>query len=46
MKSLKLLLAWLVVGAPLSWGVYHSVKKSLPLFHGATVPAATVAPAR
>lgn len=32
MKSLKLILAWLVVCAPLSWGVFHSVKRSLPLF--------------
>jgi hypothetical protein len=32
MRSLKLKLAWVLVGLPLAWGVYHSVKKSMPLF--------------
>ncbi len=32
MKSLKLALAWMVVALPLSWGVYHSVRKAMPLF--------------
>lgn len=28
----KLGLAWLVIGIPLAWGVFQSVKKSMPLF--------------
>lgn len=32
MKLLKLTVAWLWVGLPLGWGLYQSVKKSLPLF--------------
>jgi hypothetical protein len=34
MKSLKLAAAWILVALPLVWGLYHSVKKSLPLFDG------------
>ncbi len=30
--KLKLGLAWLVIGVPLAWGVFQSVKKSMPLF--------------
>lgn len=36
--------AWLVVSLPLGWGVYESVKKSLPLFYSAStteLPAPT-----
>jgi len=43
-KTLKLALAWLIVGIPLAWGVYHSVRKSLPLFKRADAPAPVVAP--
>ena len=32
MKKLALILAWLWVSIPLSWGVYQSVQKSMPLF--------------
>ncbi len=48
MKSLKLLLAWIWVAIPLSWGVWHSVRKSMPLFQHppASSPAAVVTPAR
>lgn len=34
MTRLKLIVAWLLVGIPLAWGVFHSVKRSLPLFRG------------
>ena len=44
MKTLKLSLAWLLIGLPLAWGVYHSVKKSLPLF--SSPPAAVSMPDR
>jgi hypothetical protein len=29
-----LVIAWLWVGIPLAWGVYTTIMKSLPLFHG------------
>jgi hypothetical protein len=29
---MKMWIAWIVVALPLSWGVYQSVLKSLPLF--------------
>lgn len=32
MRRLALIVAWLWVVIPLAWGVYESVKKSLPLF--------------
>ena len=32
MKILLLFLAWAWITVPLSWGVYQSVQKSLPLF--------------
>jgi hypothetical protein len=31
-SPLRVLLAFLVVALPLGWGVYRSVKNSLPLF--------------
>ena len=31
-SSVKLCLAWFVVAVPLSWGVFKSVQKSMPLF--------------
>lgn len=42
--DIKVLIYWFVVGVPLSWGLYKSVEKSLPLFAAKPVPAA-VAPA-
>jgi len=41
MKTLKLVIAWLLVGVPLAWGVLQSIEKSLPLLRGAPT---TVAP--
>ncbi len=35
----KLIFFWLMVAAPLGWGVYQSAKKSLPLFQQAPAPA-------
>jgi len=32
-------LAFLVVAVPLGWGLYRSVKNSLPLFTAASAPA-------
>lgn len=43
MQKVKLLVAFLWVGVPLTWGVYQSVKKSLPLF--GVEPAAAAKPA-
>jgi hypothetical protein len=41
------LCAWLVVALPLCWGLYQSVKKSLPLFTApVTAPAASDAAPR
>jgi hypothetical protein len=37
-----LLLAWLVVGVPLGWGVYNTLLSSMNLFQAA--PAKTAAP--
>ncbi|MHA3771851.1 MFS transporter small subunit [Verrucomicrobiota bacterium sgz303538] len=31
-NRVMLCFAWLIVGIPLTWGVYKSVEKSLPLF--------------
>jgi hypothetical protein len=38
-----ILLAWLVVGIPLGWGVYNTVLSSMKLFQAA--PVRTAAPA-
>lgn len=52
MSPLRLFIAWIWVAVPLSWGVYQSVNKSLPLFGlgaaaaPATAPAATPVPAK
>jgi hypothetical protein len=35
-NAIKLIVAWAIVGSALGWGVYHSVKKSMPLFKGST----------
>ena len=32
-SSVAIAVAWLVVGVPLLWGVWETVKKSLALFH-------------
>lgn len=34
MKRVRVILAWLVVSAPLAWGIYQSIQKSMPLFTG------------
>ncbi|MCC6881256.1 MAG: hypothetical protein IT576_03800 [Verrucomicrobiales bacterium] len=36
MTTAKVLLAWLLVGLPLAWGLTDSVKKALPLFQEST----------
>ena len=38
--SLRIILAWIIVGLPLGWGIAQSVGNSLPLFR----PAATAPP--
>jgi hypothetical protein len=40
-------LAFIVVALPLGWGLYRSIKNSMPLFTGGTAaaPAATATPA-
>ena len=34
-----ILLAWLLVGVPLSWGVYNTLLSSMKLFQAAPAPA-------
>ena len=46
LMPIYLLIAWLWVGIPLGWGVYQTVKKSLPLFQAAAPASPTVAPAK
>jgi hypothetical protein len=41
-----ILLAWLLVGVPLGWGVYNTVLNSMKLFQAPPTPAAPVAPAK
>jgi hypothetical protein len=47
-SPIAVLLAFAVVGVPLAWGLYRSVKNSLPLFTGgrpaAAAPAAPASP--
>jgi hypothetical protein len=38
-------LAFLVVALPLSWGLYRSIKNSMPLFTASKAPVPVVAPA-
>jgi hypothetical protein len=41
-SAAMILFAWLLVGVPLSWGIYNTVLNSEPLFHASpvtTVPA-------
>ena len=40
MKTIALALAWMLIAVPLGWGVYQSVQKSMPLFHGQSQAAA------
>ncbi len=42
-SALSVALAFLVVAVPLSWGLYRSVKNSLPLFTAGSPPAAVPA---
>jgi len=39
MKTVLLPIAWILVLAPLSWGVARSVQRSMPLFTGGTTAA-------
>jgi len=39
-SPLTVLLAILVVAVPLGWGLYRSIKNSMPLFTAAAAPAA------
>jgi hypothetical protein len=41
-----ILLAWLLVGVPLSWGVYNTLLNSMKLFQAAPAAAAPVAPTK
>ena len=34
MKTFQLVIAWTLVGIPLTWGVVQSIQKSLPLLRG------------
>ncbi len=42
---LAIVLAFIVVGIPLSWGLYRSIKNSLPLFTGGAAAAPAAPPA-
>jgi hypothetical protein len=44
-SPLTVALAFLVVAIPLGWGLYRSVKNSMPLFTAGKAPAAAAAPA-
>jgi hypothetical protein len=45
MKTIALAIAWMLIAVPLGWGIYQSVQKSMPLFHGQPGPAAPSRPA-
>ena len=45
-SPLSVFLAFLVVALPLGWGLYRSVKNSLPLFKASAPAAAPAAPAK
>jgi hypothetical protein len=38
-SALVILLAWIVVGLPLGWGVYNTVRNSMKLFQKPAAPA-------
>jgi hypothetical protein len=40
-----ILLAWLLVGVPLGWGVYNTLLSSMKLFQAPARPTAPVTPA-
>jgi hypothetical protein len=44
-SPLSVALAFLVVALPLGWGLYRSVKNSMPLFTASKAPAPVAAPA-
>jgi hypothetical protein len=44
-SPVTIFLAFLVVSLPLGWGLYRSVKNSMPLFTASKAAAAPVAPA-
>jgi hypothetical protein len=44
-SPLLLAAAWTVVAIPLAWGVYQTVKKSIPLFQASAADAAPARPA-
>jgi hypothetical protein len=43
-SPLRIFLAFLVVSLPLGWGIYRSVKNSLPLFTAGRAAAAAPVP--
>lgn len=43
-SAAAILLAWLLVGIPLGWGVYNTVLNSLKLFQAAPAAAPAAAP--
>jgi hypothetical protein len=44
-SPLTVFLAFLVVSLPLGWGLYRSIKNSMPLFTASKAPATPAAPA-
>jgi hypothetical protein len=43
-SPITVFLAFLVVSLPLGWGLYRSVKNSMPLFAASKAPASPAAP--
>jgi hypothetical protein len=41
-----ILLAWVLVGVPLTWGVYNTLLNSMKLFQAPPAPPASSAPAK
>jgi len=39
MRNLTLIIAWTWIAVPLSWEIYQSVQKSMPLFKSQSEPA-------
>lgn len=44
-SPIAIFLSFLVVAVPLSWGLYRSIKNSMPLFTAPKAPPSVVAPA-
>jgi hypothetical protein len=42
-STAMILLAWLIVGIPLGWGVYNTLLNSMKLFTAQTAPVASPA---